>query len=129
MDMLRFHKFTIGNLWMSDYGNPDEKDHFENNLKYSPLHNVRVPIDKNEQYPATLLTTADHDDRVVASHSLKLIAELQHVLGEIPKQKNPLMIRIETEAGHGGGTATRKEINEVADCFCFLVRALYHTFK
>eukprot|EP00096_Caligus_rogercresseyi_P010239 TRINITY_DN3663_c0_g1_i1.p1 TRINITY_DN3663_c0_g1~~TRINITY_DN3663_c0_g1_i1.p1 ORF type:complete len:707 (+),score=227.58 TRINITY_DN3663_c0_g1_i1:204-2324(+) len=128
MDMLRFHKFTIGHLWISDYGNPEEKDHFANNLKYSPLHNVREPEGK-VQYPATLLTVADHDDRVVTSHSLKLIAELQHVLGKLPKQTHPLMIRIDTKAGHGGGTATSKSIEEVADSFSFLVRALGYEFK
>ena len=124
--MLRFHKFTIGYAWCSDFGNPDEKEHFENLLKFSPLHNIRPNA---VQYPAVLLTTADHDDRVVPSHSLKYIAELQHELGSIPSQKNPLMIRVETKAGHGAGKPTSKAIEEITDGFCFLVRALGYEFK
>ena len=82
--MLRFHKFTIGSAWCSDFGNPDEKDHFENIIKFSPLHNIKMP--KEGEYPAILLTTADHDDRVVPSHTLKFIATLQHELGKSPSQ-------------------------------------------
>ncbi|KAL0268493.1 UNVERIFIED_CONTAM: hypothetical protein PYX00_010417 [Menopon gallinae] len=128
IDMLRFHKFTIGSAWVSDYGCSDEKHQFEFLHKYSPLHNVRVPSN-NIQFPATLLTTADHDDRVVPLHSLKFIATLQNVLGKIPNQHNPLLIRIETKAGHGAGKPTTKLIEESTDLLCFMIEALGLEFK
>jgi len=118
MDMLRFHKFTIGHAWTTDFGDPDKKEHFENLIKFSPLHNV--PDLNGTQYPALLLLTADHDDRVVPLHSFKLIAELQHKIGSKPSQKNPMMIWIDTKAGHGGGKPTAKIIEEQADIAAFM---------
>jgi len=116
MDMLRFHKFTIGWAWTSDYGSPDDPEMFKVLYSYSPLHNLKP----GTEYPATLLTTADHDDRVVPSHSFKFAAALQAAhTGD-----NPVLIRIETRAGHGGGKPTAKLIEEIADSWAFLVRTL-----
>ena len=114
MDMLRFHKFTIGWAWCSDYGSPDNPEDFKAIYAYSPLHNLKPET----AYPATLITTADHDDRVVPAHSFKFAAALQaaHV-GD-----NPVLIRIETKAGHGAGKPTAKIIEELADGFAFLMR-------
>ncbi|MEB3883331.1 prolyl oligopeptidase family serine peptidase [Lyngbya sp. CCY1209] len=116
MDMLRFPKFTIGWAWTSDYGSPEDKEEFKALYAYSPLHN----LEPGTVYPSTLVTTADHDDRVVPAHSFKFISALQaaHV-GD-----NPVLIRIETKAGHGAGKPTAKIIEEIADEFAFLVRVL-----
>jgi prolyl oligopeptidase len=112
MDMLRFHKFTIGWAWVSDYGSPDDPEMFPHLLAYSPLHNLRPET----RYPATLVITADHDDRVVPGHSFKYAAAMQHAqAGEAP-----ILIRVETQAGHGAGTPTRVRINEWADILGFV---------
>ena len=111
MDMLRFHKFTIGWAWTRDYGSSDDSVQFRYLLGYSPLHNIR-----EQEYPAVLVTTADHDDRVVPAHSFKYIATLQ----EKQRGANPVLIRIETKAGHGGGKPTAKIIEETADIYSFM---------
>jgi len=119
-DMLRFHRFTIGYLWCSDYGSPDEEKHFRNLFKFSPYHNVAVP--SGGKHPAMLLTTGDHDDRVVPLHSYKLVSALQHTLG--PLKGAPILVRVDTKAGHGGGKPTTKVIEEQTDVFCFMMKAL-----
>jgi prolyl oligopeptidase len=112
LDMLRYHTFTAGAGWAYDYGTSDQsKEMFEYLLAYSPVHNVKSGTD----YPATLITTGDHDDRVVPAHSFKFAAELQAKGSD----KNPLMIRIETDAGHGAGTPVSKIIEQYADIFAF----------
>lgn len=116
MDMLRFHKFTIGWGWQSDYGSPDKPDEFAAIYAYSPLHNLKP----GTSYPATMVTTADHDDRVVPAHSFKFAAALQAA----HKGDAPVLIRIETKAGHGAGKPTAKVIEEAADRWAFLVRNL-----
>lgn len=112
MDMLRYHKFTVGWGWAGEYGTSDSLEHFRNLLAYSPLHNIKTDV----EYPATLVTTADHDDRVVPAHSFKFIATLQE------KQSGPLpvLIRIETDAGHGAGKPISKSIEEIADLYSFI---------
>ena len=111
MDMLRYHKFTIGWAWAADYGSSDEEEHFENLYSYSPLHNIKEGV----SYPATLVTTADHDDRVVPAHSFKFIATLQEKHTGI----NPVLIRIETRSGHGSSNIS-KMIEELADEYAFM---------
>ena len=111
LDMLRYHKFTIGYSWHTDYGTSDDKVQFNYLYKYSPLHNIK----KRVVYPATFVTTGDHDDRVVPAHSFKFIATLQ----KKGKHKNPMLIRIETDAGHGAGKPTFKAIDEAADVYAF----------
>ena len=128
MDMLRFKLFTIGHAWCTDYGDVDNEEHFNWIIQYSPLHNVAVPSGGTKQYPAVLLTTGDHDDRVVPLHTHKLLAQLQHVFtsengdGETSAsslQRNPLLARVEVRAGHGAGKPTKKIIEEASDMFGF----------
>ncbi|HEY3876953.1 MAG TPA: prolyl oligopeptidase family serine peptidase, partial [Candidatus Kapabacteria bacterium] len=111
MDMLRYHKFTIGWAWASEYGTSDDSTQFVNLYKYSPLHNLKSGV----SYPATLVSTADHDDRVMPAHSFKFIATLQRD----QTGPNPTLIAIETKAGHGGGKPLSKIIDETADTLAF----------
>lgn len=112
MDMLRFHKFTIGWAWTSEYGSSDDPEQFKNLLAFSPLHNIKEGV----SYPATLVTTADHDDRVVPAHSFKYISTLQ----EKGAGPNPYLIRVDVNAGHGAGKSTSLLINEAADVWSFI---------
>ncbi len=112
MDMLRFQKFTIGWSWVSDFGSSDDPEQFKFIYKYSPLHNIKAGV----SYPATLVETADHDDRVFPAHSFKYIATLQ----EKNRGGNPMLIRIETQVGHGAGTATSKRIEQLTDKYAFI---------
>jgi prolyl oligopeptidase len=116
MDMLRFHKFTIGYAWTSDYGCADNADEFQAIYKYSPLHNIKP----GTKYPATMVITADHDDRVVPAHSFKYASTMQAAQGG----EAPVLIRIETKAGHGTGKPISKQIQEYADRWAFLVHEL-----
>jgi prolyl oligopeptidase len=116
MDMLRFHKFTIGWAWVDDFGSSEDKEQFEALVAYSPLHSIRP----GTCYPPTLITTADHDDRVVPAHSFKFAAALQAA----QSCDKPVLIRIETKAGHGAGKPTTKLIEEAADKWAFLVKVL-----
>ncbi|MEO8072973.1 MAG: prolyl oligopeptidase family serine peptidase [Acidobacteriota bacterium] len=116
MDMLRFQKFTIGRAWTSDYGSSDNAEEFAAIYKYSPLHNIK----EGTKYPAVLVTTSDHDDRVVPAHSFKYAATLQ----KAQAGDAPVLIRIETNAGHGAGKPTAKVIEEQADVYGFLMKNL-----
>lgn len=116
MDMLRFGKFTIGKAWETEYGSPDNAEEFTTLYAYSPLHNIK----QDTKYPATLITTADHDDRVFPAHSFKYTAALQAAQGG----DAPILIRIETKAGHGAGKSTEKQIQEIADVYAFLLKNL-----
>lgn len=120
LDMLRYHKFTIGWAWASDYGTSENKEEFDCLIKYSPLHNV-----KPAEYPATLVTTGDHDDRVVPAHSFKFIATLQ----EKQQGSNPTLVRIDVNAGHGAGKPTAKQIEEAADIWSFVFYNLGVDYK
>ncbi|WP_460968937.1 prolyl oligopeptidase family serine peptidase [Spirosoma migulaei] len=112
MDMLRFHKFTVGWGWISDYGSSDNAEEFKALYTYSPIQNIKPGLN----YPATLITTADHDDRVVPAHSFKYAATLQ----EVYKGKNPVLIRIDTNSGHGASN-TKKNIETTADIYSFIL--------
>jgi len=112
MDMLRFQKFTIGWNWIADYGSSDDPAEFEALFAYSPLHNIRP----GGKYPATLVTTADHDDRVVPAHSFKYAATLQ----ELASRDHPVLIRIDTRSGHGGSNLT-KQLETLADIYAFVM--------
>ncbi len=112
LDMLRFQKFTIGWAWVSEYGSSADKKQFEYLYKYSPLQNIRAGVN----YPAVLIITADHDDRVFPAHSFKYTASLQAKY----KGKNPVLIKIETNVGHGTGTNTTKAINIYSDILSFM---------
>jgi len=115
-DMLRYHRFTVGRWWIPEYGNPDNLKDFGYIYAYSPLHNVRVGV----AYPATLITTADTDDRVVPAHAKKFAATLQAAdAGE-----NPILLRVETKAGHGGGKPLSKVIDETSDIYAFLFKEI-----
>ena len=116
MDMLRFQKFTVGALWVDEYGSPDNPDDFKIIRAYSPLHNIKP----GGHYPAVLITTSDHDDRVVPGHSFKYAATLQAAQGA----QHPILIRIETRAGHGAGKPITKTIDEWADRLAFLSKEL-----
>jgi prolyl oligopeptidase len=118
IDMLRYHKFSVGRYWVSDYGNAEEDpEQFEFLYAYSPLHN----IEEGTTYPPTLVTTADTDDRVVPMHGKKFVAALQAA----DSGKNPILLRVETKAGHGKGKPTSKKIEEAADIYAFLEKVLF----
>jgi prolyl oligopeptidase len=124
-DMLRFHKFTIGSAWRGEYGFAEEEEgDFAYMRSYSPLHNVVAPTSAATQLPSILITTADHDDRVVPLHSHKMTATLQHVAGGSAHQTRPLLTRVDVKAGHGAGKPTGKVLDEYADVYTFLSREL-----
>jgi len=116
LDMLRYHTFTIGHAWVNEYGSSANPEQFKTLLAYSPLHNIKEGM----AYPATLITTADHDDRVVPAHSYKFVSALQKAQGG----KAPVMIRIDVDAGHGAGKPTSKIIDETADIFAFMLSVI-----
>lgn len=119
MDMLRYHKFTIGAAWLSEFGSSNVKKHFENLKKFSPLHNVHTPNSTENQYPATLLITSQHNYRVSPLHSLKFAATLQYAVQANKFQKNPILLRV-----YGGEKTKSKLIDEETDILTFLYRTL-----
>ncbi len=116
LDMLRYHKFTIGWAWVPEYGSGDDPAMFEVLRAYSPLHNVET----GRSYPPTLVMTGDHDDRVLPGHSYKFAATLQQAQGGL----DPILLRVDVKSGHGGGKPTGKLIDEATDRLAFLVNAL-----
>jgi prolyl oligopeptidase len=114
--MLRFNKFTIGRYWIPEYGNPDDPEQFKYLYAYSPLHNVKPGV----KYPPIFVTSADTDDRVVPMHAKKFVATLQYNAAD----KNPILLRVETKAGHGAGKPMTKLIDESADTYTFLFKTL-----
>jgi prolyl oligopeptidase len=115
LDVLRFRDFTVGQAWEAEYGTVDNPEEFKAMLAYSPLQNVRAGVN----YPATLVMTGDHDDRVFPAHSFKFAAAMQHA----DPKGNPILVRIETRAGHGMGKPLLKSIEETSDAFAFILRA------
>lgn len=128
LDMLRFPKFTIGSAWVSDFGDPAKPEDFQTLLKYSPLHNTFSPAERQTAYPAVMLTTGSHDDRVVPLHSLKHVATLQHRVSEKASEAvqgdRPILLRVDIKAGHGAGKPTTKIVDEMADTFTFAALTL-----
>ena len=120
MDMLKYHKFTIGWGWAVEYGSSDDSTHFQNLVRYSPYHNIM-----EKEYPATMVFTADHDDRVVPAHSFKFISRLQ----EKQQGSKPTLIRIDIDAGHGAGKPTHMQIAEWADIWSFVLENMGETFN
>ncbi|MDQ2871635.1 MAG: prolyl oligopeptidase family serine peptidase, partial [Candidatus Eremiobacteraeota bacterium] len=120
MDMLRFQDFTIGNAWISEYGcSPCSKAQFDTLIKYSPYQNIKI----GTHYPPTLISTADHDDRVFPAHSFKFAAAMQHAqAGDAP-----VLLRVDTRSGHGGGKPITKVIDDYADTYSFLIQNLHMT--
>ena len=121
LDMLRYHKFTIGWGWGVEYGTSDNEEQFDYIYKYSPLHNIK----KGVKYPATLITTGDHDDRVVPAHSFKFASQMQYC----HEGDTPILIRIESNAGHGAGKPTSKRLDEAADCYAFIFQNIGVPYK
>ncbi|GAA6012027.1 hypothetical protein JCM10207_005101, partial [Rhodosporidiobolus poonsookiae] len=118
LDMLRFQRYTIGRAWTADYGSSEDPEGFDYLYAYSPLHNVDP---SKAPYPPTMLLTADHDDRVVPLHSFKHAAELQH---QLPRNPNPLLLRVDTKSGHGAGKSTEKKIEEAVDKYGFVAQSM-----
>ncbi|CAL1583695.1 unnamed protein product [Knipowitschia caucasica] len=124
MDMLKFHRFTIGHAWTTDYGCSDDPQQLQWLLRYSPLHTLPSAPYTGPPFPAVLLLTADHDDRVVPLHTLKYCAALQAVVGTAPQQTQPLLLRVDTQSGHGAGKPTAKAILEDTHIYAFVAETL-----